>query len=113
MAPGDDAEKRASVVTSFTIGGVNVAVEAADLVIVTDDNPRTEVPAEIRAEILAAAPGAREVGDRRAAIAGAIALAREGDVVLVAGKGHEQGQVIGTDVLPFDDAEVAREEAGR
>jgi UDP-N-acetylmuramoyl-L-alanyl-D-glutamate--2,6-diaminopimelate ligase len=90
-----------------------IAVEAADHVIVTDDNPRTEVPAAIRAEILEGARGALEVGDRRAAIAEAIATAREGDVVLVAGKGHEQGQIVGRDVLPFDDAEVAREEAVR
>lgn len=87
------------------------AVEAADLVIVTDDNPRTEAPAAIRAEILAAAPGAREVDDRRRAIVMAVDAAREGDVILVAGKGHEQGQVVGRDVLPFDDAEVAREAA--
>ncbi|WP_448580251.1 UDP-N-acetylmuramoyl-L-alanyl-D-glutamate--2,6-diaminopimelate ligase [Thermaurantiacus sp.] len=88
-----------------------IAVEAADLVIVTDDNPRTESPAAIRAEIMAGATGAREVDDRRKAIAMAVAEAREGDVILVAGKGHEQGQTIGHEVFPFDDAEVAREEA--
>ncbi|WP_448586515.1 UDP-N-acetylmuramoyl-L-alanyl-D-glutamate--2,6-diaminopimelate ligase [Thermaurantiacus sp.] len=88
-----------------------IATAAADRVLVTDDNPRTEDPAAIRRAILNAAPGAVEVPDRRAAIAQAIAEAREGDVVLIAGKGHETGQIVGTDVLPFDDAEVAREEA--
>lgn len=86
-----------------------IAAELADVAIVTDDNPRTEEPAAIRAAILAAAPGAIEVGDRRAAIAEAIARAGEGDVVLVAGKGHETGQIVGSAVLPFDDVQVARE----
>ena len=86
-----------------------IAVELADVAIVTDDNPRSEDPAAIRAAILAAAPGAREVGDRRAAIAAALAEAGEGDVVLVAGKGHEVGQIVGERVLPFDDVQVARE----
>lgn len=85
-----------------------IAVRDADAVIVTDDNPRSEAPAAIRAEILAAAPGAREVGGRADAIREALAMARQGDVVLLAGKGHEQGQIVGRDVLPFDDAEVAR-----
>jgi UDP-N-acetylmuramoyl-L-alanyl-D-glutamate--2,6-diaminopimelate ligase len=86
-----------------------IAAELADVAIVTDDNPRTEEPAAIRAAIMAAAPGATEIGDRRAAIAAAIAEAREGDVVLIAGKGHETGQIVGTQVLPFDDVQVARE----
>ena len=86
-----------------------IAVAKADLAIVTDDNPRSEAPAAIRAEILAAAPGAREIGDRRAAIAAAIAEAGPGDIVLLAGKGHEQGQIVGDAVLPFDDVQVARE----
>jgi UDP-N-acetylmuramoyl-L-alanyl-D-glutamate--2,6-diaminopimelate ligase len=86
-----------------------IAAELADVAIVTDDNPRTEEPASIRAAIMAAAPGATEIGDRRAAIAAAIAQAGEGDVVLVAGKGHETGQIVGTQVLPFDDVQVARE----
>ena len=86
-----------------------VAAEGSDLVIVTDDNPRTEDPAEIRRAVLAGAPGAREVGGRRDAIAAAIAEARSGDIVLLAGKGHETVQVIGDRVMPFDDAEVARE----
>lgn len=85
-----------------------IAARDADVVIVTDDNPRSEDPAAIRARILAAAPGARDVGDRRAAIRAALAEARAGDVVLLAGKGHEQGQIVGGRVLPFDDAEVAR-----
>lgn len=85
-----------------------IAVADADLVIVTDDNPRSEDPAAIRAEILAGAPGAREVAGRADAIAAALSTARAGDVVLLAGKGHEQGQIVGKDVLPFDDADVAR-----
>ena len=85
-----------------------MAVAVADAVIVTDDNPRSENPAIIRAAILAAAPGAREIGDRRAAIAAAIAEAGADDVVLIAGKGHEQGQTVGDQVLPFDDVAVAR-----
>jgi UDP-N-acetylmuramoyl-L-alanyl-D-glutamate--2,6-diaminopimelate ligase len=88
-----------------------IAAKLADIAIVTDDNPRTEEPAAIRAAILAAAPGAIELGDRRAAIAAAIAQAGEGDVVLVAGKGHETGQIVGDRVLPFDDVQVAREVA--
>lgn len=86
-----------------------VATDLSDVVIVTDDNPRGENPAKIRAAIMAAAPGATEVAGRREAIAEAIRIAREGDIVLVAGKGHETGQIIGDKVLPFDDALVARE----
>ena len=86
-----------------------VAVAIADQVIVTDDNPRSEDPAMIRAAILVAAPGASEVADRRAAIATAIAASGADDVVLIAGKGHEQGQIVGAQVLPFDDVQVARE----
>jgi UDP-N-acetylmuramoyl-L-alanyl-D-glutamate--2,6-diaminopimelate ligase len=86
-----------------------VATELSDVVIVTDDNPRSEDPAAIRSAIMAAAPGATEVPGRREAIAEAIRIAREGDIVLVAGKGHETGQIIGDQVLPFDDALVARE----
>ncbi|WP_448582096.1 UDP-N-acetylmuramoyl-L-alanyl-D-glutamate--2,6-diaminopimelate ligase [Thermaurantiacus sp.] len=89
-----------------------IAATAADIAIVTDDNPRSEPPAAIRAQILAGAPSALEVEGRRAAIARAIAAAQDGDVVLIAGKGHEQGQIIGSEVHPFDDATVAREEAG-
>jgi UDP-N-acetylmuramoyl-L-alanyl-D-glutamate--2,6-diaminopimelate ligase len=86
-----------------------VAARLSDVVIVTDDNPRSEDPAAIRKAVLAGAPGAIEVGDRRAAIDEAVAMAKAGDIVLVAGKGHEQGQIIGDQVLPFDDVTVARE----
>jgi UDP-N-acetylmuramoyl-L-alanyl-D-glutamate--2,6-diaminopimelate ligase len=94
-----------------------VAARAADLVIVTDDNPRSEDPAAIRAAIMAGAgQSAREVPDRRAAIAAAITAAGEHDIVLIAGKGHEQGQIFGSGdsmrIEPFDDVEVARECAG-
>ncbi|MBB5710649.1 UDP-N-acetylmuramoyl-L-alanyl-D-glutamate--2,6-diaminopimelate ligase [Sphingomonas xinjiangensis] len=85
------------------------AAEGADIVIVTDDNPRSEDPAAIRREILKGAPDAREIGDRRAAIGAAIELAQAGDIVLLAGKGHEQGQIVGDLVLAFDDVAVARE----
>jgi len=86
-----------------------IAETMADRVIVTDDNPRSEDPAAIRAAILARAPEATEIGDRRAAIAAAIAEARADDIVLIAGKGHETGQTVGDLVLPFDDVQVARE----
>jgi UDP-N-acetylmuramoyl-L-alanyl-D-glutamate--2,6-diaminopimelate ligase len=80
-----------------------IAVENADRVIVTDDNPRSEDPAAIRAAILAAAPGAVEIGDRREAIRRAVTELARGDVLLIAGKGHESGQIIGDRVLPFTD----------
>src|SRR3546814_19806960 len=86
-----------------------VAVELADHVSVTDDNPRSEDPAESRRAIMAAAPGAIEIGGRREAIATAIAEAGADDIVLLAGKGHEQGQIVGDRILPFDDVSVARE----
>jgi UDP-N-acetylmuramoyl-L-alanyl-D-glutamate--2,6-diaminopimelate ligase len=86
-----------------------VAMRFSDMVIVTDDNPRGEDPAAIRAAIMAGAPGATEVPGRRQAIAEAIRMARSADIVLLAGKGHETGQVVGDRVLPFDDALVARE----
>lgn len=85
------------------------AMANADYVIVTDDNPRSEDPASIRSAILAAAPGARDIGSRRDAIAAAIAEAGPDDIVLLAGKGHEQGQIVGDQTLPFDDVSVARE----
>ncbi|TVV72154.1 UDP-N-acetylmuramoyl-L-alanyl-D-glutamate--2,6-diaminopimelate ligase [Sphingomonas solaris] len=89
-----------------------VAADMGDVVIVTDDNPRGEDAAAIRAAVLAGAPGATEIGDRREAIAAAIATAGADDVVLLAGKGHEQGQIVGRGeamrVLPFDDVAVAR-----
>ncbi len=83
-----------------------ISAERADVTIVTDDNPRSERPQAIRAEILAGAPGAREVGDRTEAIAAAVAMMGPGDVVLVAGKGHETGQIVGSTVLPFSDHDV-------
>ncbi|MFC4625422.1 UDP-N-acetylmuramoyl-L-alanyl-D-glutamate--2,6-diaminopimelate ligase [Daeguia caeni] len=91
-----------------------IATRLADVVIVTDDNPRSEVPAEIRAEIMAAAPGATEIGDRREAIFTAVSMMMAGDTLVVAGKGHEEGQIIGGRVLPFSDhAEVAAALAAR
>ena len=84
------------------------AAEGADRVIVTDDNPRGEAPAAIRAEILAGAAGAAEIGDRRRAIREAAAALGAGDVLVIAGKGHEGGQVVGSEVLPFDDRQEAR-----
>jgi UDP-N-acetylmuramoyl-L-alanyl-D-glutamate--2,6-diaminopimelate ligase len=83
-----------------------IAAEKADRVIVTDDNPRSEEPAAIRAAILHAAPGAIEIGDRRAAIRQAVSDLAAGDVLLVAGKGHETGQIVGKQVLPFSDHEA-------
>jgi UDP-N-acetylmuramoyl-L-alanyl-D-glutamate--2,6-diaminopimelate ligase len=80
-----------------------IAAAKADRVIVTDDNPRSEEPAAIRAAILRASPGAIEIGDRREAIASAIADLRHGDVLLIAGKGHETGQIVGKQTLPFSD----------
>ena len=85
------------------------AVGSADYVIVTDDNPRTEDASAIRADIMEGAPGATEIAGRRDAIAAAIAEAGADDIVLIAGKGHEQGQIVGDLVLPFDDVQVARE----
>ncbi|MEP5732478.1 MAG: UDP-N-acetylmuramoyl-L-alanyl-D-glutamate--2,6-diaminopimelate ligase [Sulfitobacter sp.] len=83
------------------------AAQNADLVIVTDDNPRSEDPALIRAAVLEGAPGAQEVGDRAEAILRGIDAIGPGDALLVAGKGHETGQTVGDDVLPFDDVEQA------
>jgi UDP-N-acetylmuramoyl-L-alanyl-D-glutamate--2,6-diaminopimelate ligase len=85
-----------------------IATRLADVVIVTDDNPRSEVPAEIRAAILAAAPGAIEIGDRRRAIHEAVAMLHAGDTLIVAGKGHEEGQTVGAETLPFSDHEEVR-----
>lgn len=85
-----------------------IASRLADSVIVTDDNPRSEDPATIRAEILAGAPGAREIGDRAEAIKAGSRLLGAGDVMLVAGKGHETGQIVGDTVLPFSDHDVVR-----
>ena len=94
-----------------------IAARLADVLVVTDDNPRSEDPAEIRAEIVAGAGtgGADvvEIGDRRTAIERALRDARPGDTVLIAGKGHETGQEIAGEVLPFDDREVARDVLAR
>ncbi|MBS0535810.1 MAG: UDP-N-acetylmuramoyl-L-alanyl-D-glutamate--2,6-diaminopimelate ligase [Proteobacteria bacterium] len=83
-----------------------VAHAKADRVIVTDDNPRSEQPSAIRAAILASAPGASEIGDRAEAIRAGIAMLNKGDVLLIAGKGHETGQIVGTQTLPFSDHEA-------
>ncbi len=86
-----------------------IAGRLADVAIVTDDNPRSEDPAAIRRAVREGCPSARETGDRRAAIQQAIAMMGDGDVVIIAGKGHEQGQIIGGTTHPFDDATVAAE----
>lgn len=88
------------------------AAFGADRVIVTDDNPRSENPGAIRAAILAACPDGVEIGDRRAAIEAGLNGLGPGDVLVVAGKGHEQGQIIGGEIIPFDDAAVIRELGG-
>ena len=103
-AGGDrDQGKRAQMGT--------IASRFSDVVIVTDDNPRSEDPGQIRKDVLAGAPDATEIAGRREAIAEAVGMAEAGDIVLVAGKGHETGQIVGDRVLPFDDALVAREVA--
>jgi UDP-N-acetylmuramyl tripeptide synthase len=81
------------------------AAHHADWPIVTDDNPRSEDPALIRKAVLGGAPKAAEIGDRRKAIREAVSALKEGDILLVAGKGHETGQMIGDQVLPFSDQE--------
>jgi UDP-N-acetylmuramoyl-L-alanyl-D-glutamate--2,6-diaminopimelate ligase len=85
-----------------------IAVDRADVAIVTDDNPRSEDPAMIRAEVLRGAVGAREIGDRGEAIAAGMAMLGAGDVLLVAGKGHETGQIVGNVTLPFSDHDEIR-----
>lgn len=83
------------------------AAKHADVVFVTDDNPRSEVPADIRAMVMAGCPNATEVGDRAEAILRGVDALQPGDALLIAGKGHETGQTVGDDVLPFDDVEQA------
>lgn len=90
-----------------------VAAKHADKVIVTDDNPRSEDPAAIRKDVLAGVPDGIEIGDRGSAIARAIAELNKGDTLLIAGKGHETGQIIGDSVIPFSDQEAARTALGR
>ncbi|RST85963.1 UDP-N-acetylmuramoyl-L-alanyl-D-glutamate--2,6-diaminopimelate ligase [Aquibium carbonis] len=85
-----------------------IATRLADIVIITDDNPRSELPAAIREQILVAAPGAIEIGDRRRAIREAIAMLGAGDTLVIAGKGHEVGQTVGLDTHHFSDHEEAR-----
>ena len=119
LRPHVSVDEGGRLITVFGAGGDRdqgkrpemgaVATALSDVVIVTDDNPRSEDPAAIRAAIMAAAPGAIEVAGRREAIAEAIRIARAGDIILLAGKGHETGQIVGDRVLPFDDALVARE----
>ncbi|WP_454746326.1 UDP-N-acetylmuramoyl-L-alanyl-D-glutamate--2,6-diaminopimelate ligase [Ciceribacter selenitireducens] len=101
------------VITVFGCGGDRdkgkrpimgeIACRLADIVIVTDDNPRSEVPAVIRSEIMAAAPRGIEIGDRAQAIRAAVAMLSAGDTLIVAGKGHEEGQTVGDVTLPFSD----------
>jgi UDP-N-acetylmuramoyl-L-alanyl-D-glutamate--2,6-diaminopimelate ligase len=86
-----------------------IACRLSDRAIITDDNPRSEQPAAIRAQILAACPGGKEIGDRRAAIFEAVAALEQDDLLIVAGKGHERGQIVGNVVHPFNDADVVRE----
>lgn len=124
LRPHVSQEPEGRLITVFGAGGDrdhgkraemgHAAAQGSEIVIVTDDNPRSEDPEAIRRHILTGAgEGAREVGDRRAAILEAIKLSKAGDIVLIAGKGHEQGQIIGAGddmrILPFDDVEVARE----
>ena len=85
-----------------------IAARSADVVIVTDDNPRSEKPEAIRKQILAAAPLALEIGDRAAAIRAGVSMLLGGDALLIAGKGHETGQIVGDKILPFSDADEAR-----
>jgi len=85
-----------------------IATRLADITIVTDDNPRSEDPASIRAQILSAKGSSLEIGDRRAAIRRAVAMLQAGDCLIIAGKGHEQGQIIGTEVHEFSDHVEAR-----
>ena len=99
-AGGDrDSDKRAPM-------GAAVA-DGADIAIVTDDNPRTENPAEIRQAVVNGCPFAYEIGDRQAAIHAGLDVLDAGDVLLIAGKGHESGQAVGNTIIPFDDMKVA------
>lgn len=84
-----------------------IGAKYADIVIVTDDNPRSETPSVIRSEILACVPDGHEIGDRKTAIETAISMAKSGDAVIIAGKGHETGQIVGGTILPFSDQETA------
>ncbi|WNJ99296.1 UDP-N-acetylmuramoyl-L-alanyl-D-glutamate--2,6-diaminopimelate ligase [Thalassospiraceae bacterium LMO-JJ14] len=90
----------------------SAALRYADVVIVTDDNPRSEDAAEIRRQAIAGAAGATEIGDRHEAIRAAVSNLQKGDVLVVAGKGHEQGQIVGDQVLPFDDVKEVQSALG-
>ena len=87
----------------------DTAARLADDIYVTDDNPRSEDPETIRTEVLQGCPDAQNISDRATAIANAVENLKLGDLLLIAGKGHETGQIVGKTVLPFNDAEVARE----
>ena len=98
-AGGDrDSDKRAPM-------GAAVA-EGADIAIVTDDNPRTENPVEIRQAVMKGCPSAQEIGDRQTAIQRSLDILDARDVLIIAGKGHEPGQVVGNKILPFDDTQI-------
>ena len=84
-----------------------IGAKYADIIIVTDDNPRTEDATIIRREIMVAVPHAQEIGDRKTAIETAIKMAGAGDAVIIAGKGHETGQIVMDKILPFSDQETA------
>jgi len=86
----------------------SVAAEHADQIIVTDDNPRREDPDTIRRQILNGCPDALEIGNREDAIATSIGNLEAGDILIIAGKGHETGQTVGNETFPFNDAEIAR-----
>ena len=90
-----------------------IAEKRADVAIVTDDNPRTEDPETIRQAIMAACPDAQNIGDRKDAIAAGLKALGPKDVLLVAGKGHETGQIVGDTILPFNDADVIRDLLGK
>jgi UDP-N-acetylmuramoyl-L-alanyl-D-glutamate--2,6-diaminopimelate ligase len=89
-----------------------IACQHADKIIITDDNPRSEDPAVIRTDILTACNSAEEIGDRRTAIEATIKRLEPGDALIVAGKGHETGQIIGDTIYPFNDLDVARAALG-
>jgi UDP-N-acetylmuramoyl-L-alanyl-D-glutamate--2,6-diaminopimelate ligase len=89
-----------------------VAAKFADISIVTDDNPRTEDAASIRKQVLEGVPGALEIGDRARAISEAVAMLKSGDALLIAGKGHETGQIVGKTIIPFSDQEEAQKALG-
>jgi UDP-N-acetylmuramoyl-L-alanyl-D-glutamate--2,6-diaminopimelate ligase len=90
-----------------------LAHSLADVVIVTDDNPRTESPSKIRAQVLASAPSAIEISDREEAIHESVSGLDKGDILVIAGKGHEIEQLVNNEIRPFNDISVARDAIGR